>query len=140
MLDLEEMDYVIKVTLLRCGIKCDSYGFKYLHLMICEAIKHNLTFKNKDLYIIVAKICKLEKVNFIEVDIQHAINRAYNLRGFNIINELFNDTVISPDHKPSIGEFVKLIGLYYTLGLYKKDPAYELVRMRKSRRNKTKAN
>lgn len=123
MKDLEEIRRVIKLALIRIGIRCDLVGFNYL----CYAIEcviaepdliHNLC---KGLYIKISKEFLTKKDNSVERSIRHAIEETYINKGFVELNRMFKMNLYTIDDKPTSGELIRLVAEYYNLGLYKEN-------------------
>ncbi len=118
----EKIDKIIKLALIRIGIKCDHFGFILLTESVKEAIKKPNTVRNmKNLFTIVAKRCGVKSYIRVESNIHNAIDVAYKKHGFDFINTIYGTKVLKDDHKPSVAELIRLLSEYYTLGLYKKD-------------------
>lgn len=122
--EFERMTKIIRLTLLRIGIRNDLKGFLYL----CKAIEivilnpysvHRLC---KSVYAEVAKAFNI-KVDSIERDIRHAIEDNYINRDFLEFNRMFNLELFTIHDKPTVGEFIKLVAEYYNLGLARRDKA-----------------
>lgn len=125
--ELEKMRKIIKMTLIRIGVRCDFIGFSYL----CYAIElvilqpeliHNLC---KGLYVKVGEKFGTEAENNVERSIRHAIENVFICRNFSELNKMFNTILYKINDKPTAGEFIKLIAEYYNLGLYKNDFLFE---------------
>lgn len=120
---LEEMRKIIKLILLKIGIRCDLIGFAYLayaiELVIFDpSLIHNLCNK---LYVKVGRAFNIEKTNRVERSIRHAISNTGDKSGFAELNNIFKIKLYSIEQKPTAGELIKLIADYYTMGLYTKD-------------------
>ena len=119
--DLSNMRSVIKLALIKIGIRCDLIGFNYL----CYAIElvilnprliHKLC---KGLYLEVGKKFETDKENCIERSIRHAIENTYINKGFIELNRMFNAQLYTINDKPTAGELIRLVAEYYNLGLYR---------------------
>lgn len=119
--ELENMRNIIKLTLIRIGIRCDLAGFNYL----CYAIElvvlnpsliHNLC---KRLYIEIGKKFEVKKDNCVERSIRHAIENTFINKSFSELNKMFNIQLYELNDKPTSGELIRLVAEYYNLGLYK---------------------
>lgn len=119
--EIDKMRRIIKLSLIRIGIRCDLIGFSYL----CYAIElvitnptliHNLC---KGLYIEVGKKFEASKENNVERSIRHAIENTYINKSFSELNKMFNTKLYTIDDKPTAGELIRLVAEYYNLGLYK---------------------
>lgn len=119
--ELSNMRKVIKLALIRIGIRCDLIGFSYLcyaiELVILEPeLIHCLC---KDLYIKVSKKFDVKKDNCVERSIRHAIENTYVNKSFAELNKMFKMQLYTIDDKPTAGELIRLIAEYYNLELYK---------------------
>lgn len=118
--DNKEVQRIIKLTLIRLGIKCDLVGFSYLVHAVEVAIEQPMLVYNlKKLFAIVAKKCNVENPFRVEANIQNAIALTFNTKGFSSINDLYGMEVFKPNYKPTTAEIIKLVAEYYNLGLYK---------------------
>lgn len=120
--ELSTMRKIIKLTLIRIGIRCDLIGFSYL----CYAIElvilnpqliHSLC---KDLYTKVSEKFNVKKDSCVERSIRHAIENTYINKSFAELNKLFKMQLYTVDDKPTAGELIRLVAEYYNLGLYTK--------------------
>lgn len=119
--ELLNMRKVIKLALLRIGIRCDLIGFCYLsyaiELVILEPdLIHCLC---KDLYVRISQKFDVKKDNCVERSIRHAIENTYTTKSFSELNKMFSMQLYTIDDKPTAGELIRLISEYYSLGLYK---------------------
>ncbi len=118
--DNKEVQRIIKLTLIRLGIKCDLVGFSYLVHAVEVAIEQPMLVYNlKKLFAIIAKKCNVENPFRVEANIQNAITLTFNTKGFSSINDLYGMEVFKPNYKPTTAEIIKLVAEYYNLGLYK---------------------
>ena len=118
--DIKEMQRIIKLTLIRIGIKCDLMGFSYLTHSVEVAVENPMLIYNlKNLFKVVAKRCGVKNPFRIEANIQNAISLTHNTKGFSSFNDLYGMEVIKPKYKPTTAEVIKLVAEYYNLGLYK---------------------
>lgn len=118
--DNKEVQRIIKLTLIRLGIKCDLVGFSYLVHAVEVAIEQPMLVYNlKKLFAIVAKKCNVENPFRVEANIQNAITLTFNTKGFSSVNDLYGMEVFKPNYKPTTAEIIKLVAEYYNLGLYK---------------------
>lgn len=116
----KEIQRIVKLTLIRLGIKCDLVGFSYLvHAVEIVIQQPMLVYNLKKLFAIVAKKCNVENPFRVEANIQNAITLTFNTKGFSSLNDLYGMEVFKPKYKPTTAEFIKLVAEYYTLGLYK---------------------
>lgn len=123
--DLEKARKIIRLTLIKIGIRCDLNGFSYLCYAIELVIQnpklgHNLC---KGLYVEVGKKYENEK-SCVERSMRNAIENTYINKSFTELNRMFNTHFYTVTYKPTPGEFIRLIAEYYTLGLYKDDPTF----------------
>ncbi len=121
--ELFQMRKIIKLTLIRIGIRCDLIGFTYLcyaiELVILNPeLSHNLC---KGLYTLVSKKFKVEKSNCVERSIRHAIDNTSLNKSFAELNRMFKTQLYTIDEKPTVGELIRLVAEYYNLGLYKEN-------------------
>ncbi len=116
---LSEKTKIIKLALIRLGIKSDYIGFDYLEKAVEYAIDEpNAVYNVKKMFTKIADQLKTTNAQQIESNIQNAINTTYNNRGFDSINDLFGLQIIKPDHKPTVGELIKIVSEYYLLKIY----------------------
>lgn len=115
------MRKIIKLTLIKIGIRCDLIGFVYL----CYAVElvildPELSFHLcKELYVKIGEKFNVAKTSSIERSIRHAIDIAQVEKNFLILNEMFGSLLYSINDKPTSGELIRLVAEYYRLGLYK---------------------
>lgn len=119
--ELLNMRKVIKLALIRIGIRCDLIGFSYLcyavELVISNPnLSHNLC---KGLYIEIGKRFQASKENNVERSIRHAIENTYVNKSFAELNRMFKTNLYTIDDKPTAGELIRLVAEYYNLELYK---------------------
>ena len=115
------MRKVIKLTLIRIGIRCDLVGFNYLCYAVELVIQqpeliHNLC---KGLYVMVGEHFEVEKTNSVERSIRHAIDCTAQNKSYGSLNDILQATVYGIDEKPTVGELIRLVAEYYNLELYK---------------------
>ncbi len=118
--ELLSMRKIIKLTLIKIGIRCDLVGFNYLccaiELVILKpSLIHNLC---KGLYTEVGKRFEAIKDNCVERSIRHAIENTYINKSFAELNKMFNTQLYTINDKPTAGELIRLVAEYYCLGLY----------------------
>ena len=116
------MEKIIKLALIRAGIRVDLEGFKYL----CKAIE--LGIERPEL---LQRICKglyTEVANFfhttyycVERSIRHAIEQTNIEKSFQILNKMFHIDIFTVHDKPTASQFINLMVEYINLELYK-DP------------------
>ncbi len=120
--ELSNMRKIIKLALIRIGIRCDLIGFSYL----CYAIElvilnpdliHSLC---KNLYTKVSEKFEVKKDSCVERSIRHAIENAYINKSFAELNKMFKMQLYTVNDKPTAGELIRLVAEYYNLGLYNK--------------------
>ena len=119
--ELTDMRGVIKLALIKIGIRCDLIGFSYLcyaiELVINNpALIHNLC---KGLYSEVGRKFMLDNESCVERSIRHAIENTYINKSFSGLNKMFKTDLYDLDGKPTAGELIRLVAEYYNLGLYK---------------------
>ena len=115
-----EAHNIIKLFLIKIGMKCSLNGFAY----ICYAA--DLVTKDPNLiydlcnnvYVQTAKYFEIENSNCIERSIRHALDHLANTNGFALINKIFKTNLYSKHDKPTSGEFIKLCAQYYNLQMY----------------------
>ena len=119
--ELANMRRIIKLTLIRIGIRCDLIGFSYLCLAIEMVVQNPKLIHNlcKGLYIEVGKKFNANKENCVERSIRHAIENTYINKSFAELNKMFKTQLYTIDDKPTAGELIRLVAEYYNLGLYK---------------------
>lgn len=122
-IDLCDARRIIKLTLIKIGIRCDLIGFSYLCYAVELVIQdpqliHNLC---KGLYEEVCKKFDVENKACVERSIRHAIDNTYNCKSFVELNKMFKVDLYSINDKPTVGELINLVAEYYNLGLYKID-------------------
>ena len=121
--ELLDMRRIIKLALIRIGIRCDLIGFNYLcfaiELVILKpSLIHNLC---KGLYLAVGQKFKIENENCVERSIRHAIENTYINKSFAELNKMFKTQLYTINDKPTGGELIRLVAEYYNLGLYKEN-------------------
>ncbi len=119
--ELSKIRRIVKLALIKVGIRCDLIGFSYLCYAIELVIQtpsliHSLC---KDLYVQVGKQFHANKENCVERSIRHAIENTYINKSFAELNRMFKTQLYTIDDKPTAGELIRLIAEYYNLGLYK---------------------
>ncbi|MBP3619854.1 MAG: hypothetical protein J6J24_04255 [Clostridia bacterium] len=120
--ELNEVSKVVRLTLIRIGIKCDLIGFSYLSVAIEMVVEEPMLVYNLNkLFEKVAKVCNAKSAFRVEANIQNAISFTYNQKGFNSVNDLFGMEVFKSGHKPTTAEIIKLVSEYYLMGLYKRN-------------------
>lgn len=127
MSDENHMKKIVKLTLLRIGIRCDLTGFDYLCYAVERAIAEPNSLKNlcKGLYAIIASEFETTPAN-VERCMRHAIDYTHSIKSFDPLNELFNAPLYSHDEKPTVGELIRLASEFYLLELYKDDPGFNI--------------
>lgn len=112
---------IIRLTLMKIGIRSDLVGFEYL----CTAIElvierpeliHSLC---KELYTSIAEKFTVDKDSSVERSMRHAIDSTFSDSSFVEINKMFNTTLFAIDEKPTVGELIRLVAEYYNLEFYK---------------------
>ncbi len=120
MTETKEIEKVVKLALIRIGIKCDLVGFSYLSKAVELVIETpSKLYKLSKLFEEVAKIYDVKNPFRVEANIQNAITLTYNTKGFSAINDLYNMKIIEKGYKPTTAEIINLVAEYYLLGIYK---------------------
>ncbi len=114
---------IIKLTLIKIGIRCDLDGFEYLRKAIEFVIESPDLIKNvcTNLYPMVAKCFENTTASRVERSIRHAIAVTAEEHSFGYLNEMFKTLIYGIDEKPTARELIRLIAEYYLMGLYKDD-------------------
>ena len=77
-----EIEMIIKLTLIRIGIKCDMIGFVYLEKAIEYVVESPFFVYNlRNLFKAVADFYGVKNPYRVEANIQNAIRATYDLRG-----------------------------------------------------------
>ncbi len=114
-----EVEKIVKLALIRIGIKCDLVGFSYLSKSIELVIETPSKLYNlSKLFDEVASIFDVKNPFRVEANIQNAITQTYNTRSLSGINDLYNMNIIDKAYKPTTAEVINLVAEYYSLGLY----------------------
>lgn len=121
--ELKNMRKVVKLALIKIGLRCDMTGFDYLCYGIEKVILqpdsiHNLC---KGLYVDIADKFGLENVACVERNIRHCIDNTLDEKSFNKLNEMFDTFLYGIDEKPTVGELIRLMAEYYLLDMYTED-------------------
>lgn len=115
-----EIEKIVKLALIRVGVKCDLVGFSYLSKSIELVIKNPSKLYNlSKLFDEVAEIYHVKNPFRVEANIQNAITQTYNTKGLDGINDLYKMQIFKDKYKPTTAEVINLIVEYYNLGLYK---------------------
>ena len=115
-----EVEKIVKLALIRVGVKCDLVGFSYLSKSIELVIETPAKLYNlSKLFDEVAKIFDVKNPFRVEANIQNAITQVYNTKGLQGINDLYGMKIFDEKYKPTTAEMINLIVEYYNLGLYK---------------------
>ncbi|MBP3431589.1 MAG: hypothetical protein J6K39_01900 [Clostridia bacterium] len=121
----QEIEKIVRLTLIRIGIKCDHTGFTYLEHAIKEVIENPKLLRNlRSLFTIVARQCGASSAFRVEANIHNSLVVTQKRHGFDFINTIFGFQVVKPGQRPTIGELIKLVAEYYTMGLYKHNYEY----------------
>ena len=121
----KEKDKIVKLTLIRIGIKCDHVGFTFLVQAVKEVIENpELIHDLRRLFTIVAQKCGAKDFFRVEANMHNAIVFTHKTKGFGFINKLYGMEVLSPERKPTTAEVIRLVAEYYSLGLYTNDYAF----------------
>ncbi len=121
--ELERMRKIIKLTLIKIGVRCDLIGFSYLCYGI-ELVVQNPKLINrlcKELYVKISEKFNVKNVYCIERSMRHAINKVCENNGFEELNKMFKSRLYGENEKPTSGELIRLMSEYYVLGLYEND-------------------
>lgn len=115
-----EVEKIVKLTLIRIGIKCDLVGFSYLSKAIELVIRTPSKLYNlSKLFDEVAAIYSVKNPFRVEANIQNAITQTFNTKGLQKVNDLYKMKIFDEKYKPTTAEMINLIVEYYNLGLYK---------------------
>ena len=119
--ELFKMRKIIRLTLIKIGLRCDLIGFAYICTSIELAIlkPEMLNSLCKCLYTAVGQQYTVSKIGTVERNMRHAIENAFVSTSFSELNKIFKSDLFSEDEKPTVGELIKLMVQYYKLGLYK---------------------
>lgn len=121
--ELEHLRKIVKLTLIRIGIRCDLVGFNYLCYAVELVIQtpeliHNLC---KGLYVQIGEFFNVENSSSVERSIRHAIENTSLNKSYAELNKMFKAMLYAVDDKPTAGELIRLVAEYYLLDLYKED-------------------
>ena len=117
---MSEIEKIIRLALIRLGIKCDTLGYNLITLATVKVIENpKLTSNQTQLFTLVSKEVKTLTPFRIEANILNAITYTFRKNGLVTFNELFGMEIMKGDYKPSTAEFLRLLAEYYNLGLYK---------------------
>ena len=118
--ELFKMRKIIRLTLIKIGIRCDLVGFAYLCAAIEYAILDSSMLSNLcgGLYVVVGKNFNVNKVNSVERSMRHAIDNAFEYTRFVEINKIYNTPIYNDVEKPTVGKFISIMVEYYNMGLY----------------------
>jgi len=119
--ELSKIRKVIKLALIKIGMRCDLTGFTYLCCAVELVVQspnliHNLC---SGLYSKVGLNCNRMSGSCVERNIRHAIEDTYIEKSFAELNRMFKAQLFTIDDKPTAGQLIKLLAEYYNLGLYK---------------------
>ncbi len=97
--------------LLEIGVPANLQGFRYLRSAIAKVIEDPelLNAVTKKMYPTIAKIYDVAPT-VIERSIRHSIEVAFNRKGVDGINKLFNCEVCDCHYKPSNSELIAILG------------------------------
>jgi len=118
-----EMRKIVKMALIRIGIRCDLIGFSYLCYAVELAIEHPELMKNlcRGMYVEIGKHFEVENISSVERSIRHAIDNTYTLKSFGELNKMYKAFLYTVNDKPTAGELIRLVAEWYLLELYKED-------------------
>lgn len=116
----KEIQDIVRLILIRLGIKCDLIGFTFLYHSVLMTIEDpDLIYDMDKLFELVAKKCNIDNPYRVEANMQSCIKHTYKNYGFEYINTLYGMKILTKDRKPTSAEIIKLIAEYISLGLYK---------------------
>lgn len=120
---LFEIRKVVTMTLIKIGIRCDLCGFDYLRYAIELVIQDPTLTRGvcKRLYVMISEHFNVSNVACVERNIRHAIETTYIFKNFNNLNQIIGMDVFTIKEKPTVGELIRIIAEYYSLGLYKEE-------------------
>ena len=125
--ELEHMRKIIKLTLIKIGIRCDLLGFNYLCyavelVVLRPALIHNLC---KGLYVEIGKHFNVKNPSSVERSIRSAIDNTAFTKSFAALNKMFGANLYGIDEKPTAGELIRLVAEFFLLDLYKFDAFFD---------------
>lgn len=118
--EIENARKVIKLGLLKMGLRCDYSGFNYLSYAVELVVQDPSLIDSmcKNLYVQVAEHFGVANTACIERSIRHAINTLGKTKGFGQLNRMFNANLFDSENRPTAGELIRLMAEYYNTGLY----------------------
>ena len=124
---LEHMRKIIKLALIKIGIRCDLLGFTYLCYAVELVIERPQLIKRlcKGLYIEIGRHFNIDNFGNVERSIRSAIENTAFSKSFTMLNKMFGANLYGVDEKPTAGELIKLVAEFYLLELYKNDPYFD---------------
>lgn len=117
----EEIRKIIKLALLKIGMRCDFSGFNYISYAI-ELVIQNPELINSlctNLYVQIGEHFGAKSTCCVERSMRHAISNIEKSRGFESLNNIFSAHLFDEGHRPTAGELIRLMAEYYNTGLYK---------------------
>lgn len=121
--ELKTMQKIVKLALIRIGIRCDHIGFSYLCYGVELVVKDPELLKNlcKGLYVKIGEKFQVTKSSSVERSIRTAIDNTFINHTYEELNKMFKATLYTIKDKPTASELIRLVAEYYLLGLYKED-------------------
>lgn len=115
------MRKIIKMALIRAGIRVDMSGFKYLCVGIELALQYPEMLQKvcKRLYPEISRVCGVKNSACIERSIRTAIEDTFVTKSFLAINRMFKTEIFTIDDKPTASQLIKLMVEYIDMELYK---------------------
>lgn len=115
------MKKIIKMALIRVGIKVNMLGFKYLCVGIELALAHPEMLEKvcKRLYPSIGEVCGVENSSSVERSIRTAIEDTFVNKSFLILNRMFKTEIFTINDKPTVSQLIKLMVEYIDMELYK---------------------
>jgi len=119
---MSEKEKIVRLTLIRLGIKCDTMGYNLLVQAVLKVIDEpKLTANLGKLFAMVSEDIGTLRPFRVEANVQNAITYTFKKNGLLTFNDLFGMEIMNGKYKPSTAEFLRLIAEYYNLGLYKNE-------------------
>lgn len=117
---IENIRKIIKLALLKIGMRCDFSGFNYLSYAI-ELVIQNPELINclcTNLYVKIGEHFGVKNISCVERSMRHAISDVERKKGFEPLNEMFGADLFNKGNRPTAGELIRLMAEYYNTGLY----------------------
>lgn len=118
--ELDEIRRIIKLALLKIGMRCDFSGFNYLSYAV-ELVIQDPNLINElctNLYVKIGEHFGVKNTSCVERSIRHAISNIEKKKGFGSLNKMFNAQLYVQGNRPTAGELIRLMAEYYNTGLY----------------------